>query len=86
MDILAVAGIPTISVGGNVSNGGHTWNQVYADGEWIIVDSTAAEFGYPQYMSMSEHEKLYGYNHSLNNTVKTQIQRALIEAAESARK
>ena len=84
--ILGVAGIPVIPVSGNVYNGAHAWNMAYADGEWIIVDATAAEFGYPQYMSMSEHEKLYGYNHSLNNTVKTQIQRALIEAAESARK
>ena len=84
--ILGIAGIPTIKVSGDVSNGAHTWNQAYADGEWIIVDATAAEYGYPQYMSMSEHEKLYGYNHSLNNAVKTQIQRALIEAAESARK
>ena len=85
LDILAVAGIPTISVGGNVSNGGHTWNQVYADGEWIIVDSTAAEFGYPQYMSMSEHEKLYGYRHALNEGTVVQIKRAIIESAETVR-
>lgn len=84
--ILGIAGIPVIQVDGTVSNGPHAWNMAYADGEWIIVDATAAEYGYPQYMSMSEHEKLYGYNHSLNNAVKTQIQRALIEAAESARK
>ena len=84
--ILNAAGIPVFMISGDVSNGAHAWNMAYADGEWIIVDATAAEFGYPQYMSMSEHEKLYGYNHSLNNTVKTQIQRALIEAAESARK
>ena len=85
-NILGVAGIPTLTISGDVSNGAHAWNMAYADGEWIIVDATAAEYGYPQYMSMSEHEKLYGYNHSLNNAVKTQIQRALIEAAESARK
>mgnify|MGYP002763572714 FL=1 len=84
--ILGISGIPVFMVSGNVSNGAHAWNMAYADGEWIIVDATAAEYGYPQYMSMSEHEKLYGYNHSLNNAVKTQIQRALIEAAESARK
>lgn len=84
--ILGISGIPVFMVSGNVTNGAHAWNMAYADGEWIIVDATAAEYGYPQYMSMSEHEKLYGYNHSLNNAVKTQIQRALIEAAESARK
>lgn len=84
--ILGIAEIPVFMVSGNVTNGAHAWNMAYADGEWIIVDATAAEYGYPQYMSMSEHEKLYGYNHSLNNAVKTQIQRALIEAAESARK
>ena len=83
--ILGIAGIPTVIVSGDVSNGAHAWNQAYADGEWIIVDSTAAEYEYPQYMSMSEHEKLYGYAHTSNNTKRTQIQRALVEAAESAR-
>lgn len=83
--ILGISGIPVFMVSGDVSNGPHSWNMAYADGEWIIVDATAAEYGYPQYMSMSEHEKLYGYNHSLNNMVKTQIQKALIESAESAR-
>lgn len=83
--ILGIAGIPTISVSGDVSNGAHSWNQAYADGEWVIVDSTAAEYGYPQYMSMREHEKLYGYAHSLNEGTRTQVQRALVEAAESAR-
>lgn len=84
-EILDVAGIPSFTVAGDVSNGAHTWNQAYVDGEWVIVDSTAAEYGYPQYMSMSEHEKLYGYDHSKNNTVSAQIERALVEAAESAR-
>ena len=72
-------------VSGDVSNGAHTWNQAYVDGEWVIVDSTAAEYGYSQYMSMSEHEKLYGYDHSKNNSLKAQVKRALIEAAENAR-
>ena len=84
-NILAVAGIPSLTVAGDVFNGAHTWNQAYVDGEWVIVDATAAEYGYPQYMSMSEHEKLYGYDHSKNNTVSAQIERALVEAAESAR-
>lgn len=84
--ILGVAGIPVIQLGGPVSNGSHAWNLVYADGEWIIVDATAAEFGYPQYMSMSEHEKLYGYSHSLNDSELTQIAKALFETAEAARK
>lgn len=70
---------------GTVSNGAHAWNMAYADGEWVIVDATAAEFGYPQYMSMSEHEKLYGYSHSLNDGIRAQIWKALIVAAESAR-
>lgn len=83
--ILGVAGIPVFSLTGDVSNGPHAWNMAYADGEWVIVDATAAEFGYPQYMSMSEHEKLYGYSHSLNTGINTQIRQALIEAAESAR-
>lgn len=84
-NILAVAGIPSLTVAGDVFNGAHTWNQAYVDGEWVIVDATAAEYGYPQYMSMSEHEKLYGYDHSKNNSLKAQIKRALVEAAESAR-
>lgn len=84
-NILAVAGIPSFSVAGDVSNGAHAWLQAYVDGEWVIVDATAAEYGYAQYMSMSEHEKLYGYDHSKNNTLRTQIKRAMIEAAESVR-
>lgn len=84
--ILGISGIPVFMVSGDVSNGAHSWNMAYADGEWIIVDATAAEFGYPQYMSMSEHEKLYGYNHSLNDNIRIQISKALVEAAESARK
>ena len=84
-DILGIAGIPVFMVSGDVSNGAHSWNMAYADGEWIIVDATAAEYGYPQYMSMGEHEKLYGYNHSLNNSVDTQITKVLIESAEDAR-
>ena len=84
--ILGIAGIPVALVSGDVSNGAHAWNQAYADGEWIIVDATAAEYGYPQYMSMSEHEKLYGYDHSLNNSIRAQIRQAMVEAAESARK
>ena len=83
--ILGVAGIPVFSRTGDVSNGPHAWNMAYADGEWVIVDATAAEFGYPQCMSMSEHEKLYGYSHSLNTGIYTQIKQALIETAESVR-
>ncbi len=86
LNILDVAGIPCFMVSGTVSNGAHSWVQAYADGEWIIVDATAAEYGYPQYMSMSEHEKLYGYDHSLNNNIRAQIRQAMVEAAESARK
>lgn len=84
--ILGISGIPVFMVSGDVSNGAHAWNMAYADGEWIIVDATAAEYGYSQYMSMSEHEKLYGYDHSLNNSIRAQIRRAMIDSAESARK
>ena len=84
-DILGIAGIPVFMVSGDVSNGAHTWNQAYVDGEWVIVDSTAAEYGYSQYMSMSEHEKLYGYDNSKDNSLKAQVKRALVEAAASAR-
>ena len=84
-DILGIAGIPVFMVSGDVSNGAHAWNQAYVDGEWVIVDSTAAEYGYSQYMSMSEHEKLYGYDNSKNNSLKAQVKRALVEAAASAR-
>lgn len=84
--ILGVAGIPVGMFTGTVSNGAHAWNMAYADGEWIIVDATAAEYGYPQYMSMAEHEKLYGYDHSLNDSIRTQIIKAMVETAESARK
>ena len=84
-EILGVAGIPVFEVSGTVSNGEHAWNMAYADGEWIIVDATAAEYGYPQYMSMAEHEKLYGYDHSLNNSLRIPIAKAMIEAAESVR-
>lgn len=85
-NILGVSGIPTLTISGDVSTGPHVWNMAYADGEWVIVDATAAEYGYPQYMSMSEHEKIYGYNHSIYNGTGVQISKALIEAAESARK
>lgn len=85
-EILGIAGIPVAQISGKVSNGAHSWTQAYADGEWIIVDATAAEYGYPQYMSMSEHEKLYGYDHSLNTSIRAQIRQAMVEAAESARK
>ena len=85
LNILDVAGIPCFMVSGTVSNGAHSWVQAYADGEWIIVDATAAEYGYPQYMSMSEHEKLYGYDHSLNTSIRAQIRQAMIASAESAR-
>ena len=83
--ILGVAGIPVGMFSGTVSNGAHAWNMAYADGEWIIVDATAAEYGYPQYMSMSEHEKLYGYSHSLNDGIRAQVWKSLIVAAEKAR-
>ncbi len=84
--ILGIVGIPSFMASGTVYDGStHAWNQAYADGEWIIVDATAAEYGYPQYMSMSEHEKLYGYNHSIYNGIGVQIVKALIETAESVR-
>lgn len=84
LNILDVAGIPCFMVSGTVSNGAHSWVQAYADGEWIIVDSTAAEYGYSQYMSFSEHERLYGYNHSTNEGTRTLIRRAIVESVVNA--
>ena len=34
---------------------------------------------------MSEHEKLYGYSHDLNDSKRIRIAKALIETAEAAR-
>ncbi len=85
LDILNVAGIPCFMVSGTVSNGAHSWVQAYADGEWIIVDATAAEYGYSQYMTFSEHERLYGYNHSTNEDSRSIVRRAIIECALNAR-
>ena len=84
-EILGIAGIPVIQFSGKVSNGAHSWNLAYADGEWIVVDATAAEYGYPQYMSMGEHEQLYGYDHSVYNYIRTQIIKAMVETAEAER-
>lgn len=84
LNILDVAGIPCFMVSGDVSNGAHSWVQAYADGEWIIVDSTAAEYGYSQYMSFSEHERLYGYSHSENEDTRSLVRRAIIESVVNA--
>ena len=85
LNILDVANIPCFMVSADVSNGPHSWVQAYADGEWIIVDATAAEFGYSQYMTFSEHERLYGYNHSTNEGSRSLVRRAIIECALNAR-
>ena len=84
LNILDVANIPCFMVSGTVSNGAHSWVQAYADGEWVIVDATAAEYGYPQYMTFSEHERLYGYNHSMNEGNRSLVRRAIIESAVNA--
>ena len=84
LNILDVAGIPCFMVSGTVSNGAHSWVQAYADGEWIIVDATAAEYGYSQYMTFSEHERLYGYSHSTNESTRCLVRRAIIESATNA--
>ena len=85
LNILDVANIPCFMVSADVSNGPHSWVQAYADGEWIIVDATAAEVGYSQYMTFSEHERLYGYNHSINEDSRSLVRRAIIECALNAR-
>ena len=84
LNILDVAGIPCFMVSADVSNGAHAWVQAYADGEWIIVDATAAEYGYSQYMTFSEHERLYGYSHSTNEDSRSLVRRAIIETAANA--
>lgn len=77
--ILNAAGIPVFDVSGQVSNGAHGWNVAYLDGEWYVVDGTAAEYGYPAYMSFAQHEKLYGYSHDLNVNETTQVTMYLAE-------
>lgn len=84
LNILDVAGIPCFMVSADVSNGAHSWVQAYADGEWIIVDATAAEYGYSQYMTFSEHERLYGYSHSTNEDSRSLVRQAIIETAANA--
>lgn len=81
--ILSAAGIPNLQLGGMVSNGAHAWLQAYVDGNWCIVDATAAECGHPATMTFGEHENLYGYPHTSNESNETKVARALIEASLS---
>ncbi len=81
-EILGAAGIPCFKLAGTVYDGEHSWNQAYIDGEWLIIDGGAADVGYGTTMTMSAHEKLYGYAHELNEKPVTQ---ALIETAERYR-
>lgn len=84
-EILGAAGIPCYQVKGDVRDGAHAWNHAYVDGEWVIIDGGAADVGYGTTMSMAEHERLYGYSHSLNTGGEIDVTQALIETAERYR-
>lgn len=80
--LLAISDIPCIHTAGTVGSGnGHAWLQVYLDGEWKIMDAVCTDFGYEEIFSYAEHERLYNYNHGLNNLDCDKVSRALIECA-----
>lgn len=81
--ILAAAGIPNIQAKGSVYNGAHAWLICLVDGSWCVVDATAAEYGYAATMTFGEHEQLYSYSHTTNNTDSIKVAKALIEASLS---
>lgn len=83
--ILGAAGIPCYQIKGDVRDGAHAWNHAYVDGEWVVIDGGAADVGYGTTMTMSEHERLYGYPHSMNTGNITLVRQALIETAERYR-
>lgn len=82
MDILQAAGIPNIGIiGADTANGAHGWIQALIDGEWVVIDSSAVENGYPIFMSFTEHAGACGYDASINNSDNIKVARALIETA-----
>ena len=82
MEVLQAAGIPNIGIiTADTANGAHGWVQALIDGEWVVIDASAVENGYPVIMSFAEHARACGYDVSLNDTGSANIARALIEAA-----
>ena len=80
--LLSVAGIPSMNVGGAVSGGNHAWVQVKLDGQWYVMDGTLTENNpNATVFTFAEHERAYGYNHSLNDSDGHKVARALIDAA-----
>lgn len=81
--LLSEAGIPTLRADGDVTGGAHSWLEVYIrsgnGGDWYIVDGPAAEVGYNKIMTFAEHEKLYGYDHSLNVTDRSKVAMSVVE-------
>lgn len=81
--LLSEAGIPSFETGGEVTGGSHVWLRVYIrngnGGNWYIVDGPAAEVGYSKIMTFAEHEKLYGYDHSLNDSDLSKIAMSIVE-------
>lgn len=82
MQILQAAGIPNIGIiSANTANGTNGWVQALIDGEWVIIDASAVENGYPIIMSFSEHAQACWYDDSVNDVDNIKIARALIEVA-----
>ena len=78
--LLAISDIPCIHTAGTVGSGnGHAWLQAYLDGEWKIMDAVCTDFGYGEIFSYAEHERIYNYNHSLNNLDCDKVARSLVE-------
>ncbi len=84
-EIVGAAGIPCYQVKGDVRDGAHAWNHVLIDGTWYALDGGAADVGHPLILTMSQHEKLYGYPHSMNVGGEIDVTQALIETAEKYR-
>ena len=80
--LLAAAGIPVITCVGDTELGPHGWNIALIDGEWLVVDSTAAEGGYSMPMTYAQHAKLYGYSTDYYTTSVAPIVAAAREIAE----
>lgn len=81
--LLSEAGIPTLRANGKVTGGSHSWLKVYIrngnGGSWYIVDGPAADVGYSKILTFAEHEKLYGYDHSLNESDISKVAQSVVE-------
>ncbi len=83
--IVGAAGIPCYQLNGKVRDGAHAWNHVFIDGTWYALDGGAADVGHPIILTMSQHEELYGYPHSMNVGGEIDVTQALVETAERYR-